>query len=149
MTRTAGLAGKEPKSHRRLPHGFFGCQTNTTVETHSQTVNFSTKTYVTSVHATDLLWLQKPWPRMPRSENKIRGHPRKIRGSIPYTAKSSLFRNKIAKPLIEQLLTRIQPRSFRTERCLPLPPTRACSPCVSDQNLKTDNRKNYVYSRQN
>src|SRR5829696_8399170 len=42
MTWTVGLA-EEPKSHWRLPHGFLGCQTNPTVETNSQTVNFSTK----------------------------------------------------------------------------------------------------------
>jgi hypothetical protein len=31
-------------------------------------------------------------------------------GLIPYTAKSNLFRNKIAKPLTEQLLPEYHPR---------------------------------------
>src|SRR5215217_2992078 len=46
MTWTVGLAKEGAKSHRRLPHRFLGCQTNTAVETHSQSVIFSTKSSV-------------------------------------------------------------------------------------------------------
>ena len=120
---TVGLAKEGAKSTRRLPHGFLGCQTIPTVETQSQTVNFSTK------------WIRTRFTRQTCIGCKNRNHGchgliSTIRALIPYTAESDRFRNKIAKCLKEQLLTHFDPRNSRMERCLPLAPTRACSPCV-------------------
>ena len=68
---------------------------------------------------------------------------RVICGSIPYTANSSLFCNKIAKLLKEQLLLTFSPSKLAMEQCLPILRRGHALPMFE----KSDSEKIYVNCR--